>query len=232
MSETFILGNNFNQFYNNNIKEDVAFLLERKYCYNNSDTRDGTSISNYNYLQSDDYDIPIKKEYNGEFIEPDTTLKQLVNRLTDNFLSNLQPLTSETELLESRISSNKNFIELKNEKNKNINILNQELNTLNNNNYRNKRNYQDSHFSLNYYKFLQNLIINSILFLTIMFCIFYLSQNDYSLLSPNIGFYLNIVIITIFAVYFLLNLNTIKLRNRSNWNQIRFKTMSNTSDTV
>lgn len=231
MSETFILGNNFNQFYNNNIKEDVAFLLERKYCYNNSDTRDGTSISNYNYLQAD-FDIPIKKQYDGEFIEPDTTLKQLVNLLTDNFLSNLQPLTSETELLESRISSNKNFIELKNEKNKNINRLNQELNTLNNNNYRNKRNYQDSHFSLNYYKFLQNLIINSILFLTIMFCIFYLSQNDYSLLSPNTGFYLNIVIITIFAVYFLLNLNTIKLRNRSNWNQIRFKTMSNTADTV
>ena len=46
------------------------------------------------------------------------------------------------------------------------------------------------------------------------------------------GLYLNIVLVTIFAFYFLLNLNSIKLRNRSNWNQIRFKTMSNTADTV
>ena len=42
MSETLILGNNFNEFLNNNIKEDIAFLLERKYCFNTGDSRDGT----------------------------------------------------------------------------------------------------------------------------------------------------------------------------------------------
>ena len=123
-------------------------------------------------------------------------------------------------------------MELKNEKKNNINNLNQELNKLNNTNYRNKRNYQNSHFSSNYYKFCTNLVINSILFLATIFCIFYLSQNDYSLLSPKMGLYINIVLVTIFAFYFLLNLDSIKLRNRSNWNQIRFKTMSNTADTV
>lgn len=231
MSETLILGNNFNEFLNNNIKEDIAFLLERKYCYNSSDTRDGSSNSNYKYM-GNDLDIPIKKVYRGEFIEPDTRLKQLVNMFTNYFISNLQPLTSQSELLESRIASNRNYIELKNEKKKNINNLNQELNKLNNTNYRNKRNYQNSHFSSNYYKFCTNLVINSILFLAIIFCVFYLSQNDYSLLSPKMGLYINIVLVTIFAFYFLLNLNSIKLRNRSNWHQIRFKTMSNTADTV
>jgi len=231
MSETLILGNNFNEFLYNNIKEDIAFLLERKYCYNNPDTRNNTSISNYNYLQLG-FDIPIKNDYEGDFIEPDTRLKQLVNMFTNYFISNLQPLTSQSELLESRIASNRNYIELKNEKKKNINNLNQELNKLNNTNYRNKRNYKNSHFSSNYYKFCTNLFINSILFLAIIFCVFYLSQNDYSLLSPKMGLYLNIVLVTIFAFYFLLNLNSIKLRNRSNWNQIRFKTMSNTADTV
>ena len=115
MSETLILGNNFNEFLNNNIKEDIAFLLERKYCYNRSDTRDGSSNSNYKYM-GNDLDIPIKKVYSGEFIEPDTRLKQLVNMFTNYFISNLQPLTSQSELLESRIASNRNYIELKNEK--------------------------------------------------------------------------------------------------------------------
>ena len=93
---------------------------------------------------------------------------------TNYFISNLQPLTSQSELLESRIASNRNYIELKNEK-KNINNLNQELNKLNNTNYRSKRNYQNSHFSSNYYKFCTNLVINSILFLAIIFCVLSIS---------------------------------------------------------
>jgi len=93
MSETLILGNNFNEFLYNNIKEDIAFLLERKYCYNSSDTRDGSSNSNYKYL-GNRLDIPIKNDYEGDFIEPDTRLKQLVNMFTNYFISNIQPLTS------------------------------------------------------------------------------------------------------------------------------------------
>ena len=225
------LPNDFNDFYFDYIREITPFLLERKYCYNTPDTRDGTSQSFYNFIQH-----PVKPnietEYEGNFIQPDTSLKELVNSFTQYILDKLQPLQTESTLLQTSISNSQNFVELKNEKRKNINKLNEELNSLNNNNYRNKRYYQNSHFSFNYYKFCINLVINSILFLTTIFCIFYLSKDEYSLLSPKIGFYLNLVIIVIFALYLILNLNTAELRNKSNWNQIRFKTMSNTADTV
>tara|TARA_Y100000389_G_C17454742_1_gene517320 strand:+ start:1205 stop:1894 length:690 start_codon:yes stop_codon:yes gene_type:complete len=228
---SFTLESNLTDFKYNNTRTIIPFLLERKYCYNTPDSRDGTSKSFYKYL---DHEIKpnIEKIYGGNFIEPNTGLKILVNKFSDYIFDKLNSLNAGAELLDTSMSNSKNFFELKKEKTKNINMLNEELNLLNNNNYKDKRTYQNTHFLFNYYKFCINLIINSILFIAVIFCIYYLSNSEQAILSKNLGFYLNIAMIIIFAFYLILNLNNAELRNKRNWNQIYFKNMSNTADTV
>lgn len=225
------LSNSFTSFHYNNIREIIPFLLERKYCFNTEDSRDGNIQSKYNYLQHPTKPR-IEKVYEGNFIEPDTALKMLVNKFTNFINSKLEPLQTESALLRTSISNSKNYTELKKEKTKDINNLNEELNALNNRNFINKRSYQQNHFSLNYYKFVVDVIINSIIFITAIFAVFYLSKNDMSILSPSLGLIINIVLMTMFALYLVLNLNTVNIRNKSNWNQIYFRSMSNTADTV
>lgn len=225
------LSNSFTSFHYNNIREIIPFLLERKYCFNTGDSRDGTKQSKYNYLQHPTKPR-IEKVYGGNFIEPDTALKMLVNKFTDFINSKLEPLQTESALLRTSISNSKNYTELKKEKTKDINNLNEELNTLNNRNFINKRSYQQNHFSLNYYKFVVDVIINSLIFIAAIFAVFYLSKNDMSILSPSLGLIINIVLMTMFALYLVLNLNSVNIRNKSNWNQIYFRSMSNTADTV
>lgn len=228
---TFTLDSNFQRFNYNHIREVLPFLLERKFCYNSPDRRNRNFDSRYNYLKHP-IKPKIKKVYGGNFIEPDTSLKLLINILTEYFVDKLQPLTDKSDLVDEKILSNNNFIELKKEKNENIDILNEELSSINNNNYKNKRDYQNKYFSFNYYKFCINLIINSILFIAVIFCVHYLSITDGGIIPKRLGLYLNIVIVTIFAFYLLLNLNNAELRNKRNWDQIYFKSMSNTADKV
>ena len=228
---TFTLDSNFQRFNYNHFREILPFLIERKFCYNSPNRRNGSFQSRYNYLNHP-IKHQIKKVYGGTFIEPDTSLKNLINKLTQYFVNKLQPLTAKSALIDEKILSNNNFIELKKEKNVNIDILNEELNSINNNNYKNKRDYQNKYFSFNYYKFSINLIINSILFIAVIFCVHYLSITDGGIIPKKLGLYLNIFIVTIFAFYLLLNLNNAELRNKRNWDQIYFKSMGNTADKV
>lgn len=228
---TFTLDSNFQRFNYNHFREILPFLIERKFCYNSPNRRNGSFQSRYNYLNHP-IKHQIKKVYGGTFIEPDTSLKNLINKLTQYFVNKLQPLTAKSALVDEKILSNNNFIELKKEKNENIDILNEELNSINNNNYKNKRDYQNKYFSFNYYKFSINLIINSILFIAVIFCVHYLSITDDGIIPKKLGLYLNIFIVTIFAFYLLLNLNNAELRNKRNWDQIYFKSMGNTADKV
>ena len=228
---TFTLDSNFQRFNYNHFREILPFLIERKFCYNSPNRRNGSFQSRYNYLNHP-IKHQIKKVYGGTFIEPDTSLKNLINKLTQYFVNKLQPLTDKSALVDEQKLSNNNFIELKKEKNENIDILNEELNSINNNNYKNKRDYQNKYFSFNYYNFCINLIINSILFITVIFCVHYLSITDSGIIPKKLGLYLNIFIVTIFAFYLLLNLNNAELRNKRNWDQIYFKSMGNTADKV
>jgi hypothetical protein len=228
---TFTLDSNFQRFNYNHFREILPFLIERKFCYNSPNRRNGSFQSRYNYLNHP-IKHQIKKVYGGTFIEPDTSLKNLINKLTQYFVNKLQPLTAKSALVDEKKLSNNNFIELKKEKNENIDILNEELNSINNNNYKNKRDYQNKYFSFNYYNFCINLIINSILFITVIFCVHYLSITDSGIIPKKLGLYLNIFIVTIFAFYLLLNLNNAELRNKRNWDQIYFKSMGNTADKV
>ena len=225
------LSNSFTSFHYNNIREIIPFLLERKYCFNTGNLRDGTKQSKYNYLKHPTKP-QIEKVYGGNFIEPDTALKMLVNKFTNFINSKLEPLQTESVLLRTSISNSQNYTELKKEKTKDINNLNEELNTLNNRNFINKRSYQQNHFSLNYYKFVVDVIINSLIFIAAIFAVFYLSKNDMSIISPSLGLIINIILTTMFALYLVLNLNSVNIRNKSNWNQIYFRSMSNTADTV
>ena len=228
---TFTLDSNFQRFNYNHFREILPFVIERKFCDNSPNRRNGSFQSRYNYLNHP-IKHQIKKVYGGTFIEPDTSLKNLINKLTQYFVNKLQPLTDKSALVDEQKLSNNNFIELKKEKNENIDILNEELNSINNNNYKNKRDYQNKYFSFNYYNFCINLIINSILFITVIFCVHYLSITDSGIIPKKLGLYLNIFIVTIFAFYLLLNLNNAELRNKRNWDQIYFKSMGNTADKV
>ena len=64
---SFTLESNLTDFKYNNTRTIIPFLLERKYCYNTPDSRDGTSKSFYKYL---DHEIKpnIEKIYGGNFI--------------------------------------------------------------------------------------------------------------------------------------------------------------------
>ena len=226
------LGRNFQQFKNINTNDMIPFLLERKYCYNTDESRNGESKSNYRYLDNE-IKPQIEIEYGSNFIEPNNSLKTLVNKFTDYIINKLQPLQDASELLDTSISNSRNLGQLMDEKKKNIKNLNAELNILNNDNYKFETEFQSSDFSFNYYKFITNLVINSILFISIIFCIHFISKNQYdSIITPTIGVILNMIIVTIFVLYLLFNLNVAALRNKSNWNQIYFKSMSNTADSV
>ena len=113
---TFTLDSNFQRFNYNHIREVLPFLLERKFCYNSPDRRNRNFDSRYNYLNHP-IKPKIKKVYGGNFIEPDTSLKLLINILTEYFVDKLQPLTDKSDLVDEKILSNNNFIELKKEKN-------------------------------------------------------------------------------------------------------------------
>ena len=226
------IGRNFQQFKNNNTNDIIPFLLERKYCYNTDESRNGESKSNYRYLDNE-IKPQIEDEYGGNFIEPNNSLKTLVNKFTDYIINKLQPLQRESELLDTSISNSGNLNELMDEKNKTIKDLNTELNVLNNDNYKYEKEFQSSDFSFNYYDFVTNLVINSILFISTIFCIHFISKNQYDgIITPTIGVALNIIIVTIFVLYLVFNINVAALRNKSNWNQIYFKSMSNTADSV
>lgn len=228
----FNMGRNFNDFYNNQMNDKIPFLLERKYCYFHPWIRRNQQYtSRYNYLgNSIKPKIKYHHEYVSGFSKPDDELKYLVNNLSNNIVDILDPLNTNNDLLHERQSNNKIHSNMKKYQQDKIDDLNTNLSNLNNQKYKNKREFQNLHFSYNSYKFDINLITNSLIFITTIFCINYLSKNEGGFLSPNMGLYLNCVIMTIFAFYLLINLNSKHQRNKVNWNQINFKNIKASDD--
>ena len=232
--DLFDMGRNFNDFYNNQMNDKIPFMLERKYCYHRPQDRDGTHTSRYHYIVKDilptinTHDGP--NGYANDFIKPDDELKKIVNKFTNNIIYTLGPLNSDNNTLQARRINNKINANMKKYQQDKIDDLNTNLSHLNNQKYKNKRGFQNLHFSYNSYKFDINLITNSLIFITTMFCIHYLSKNEGGFLSPNMGLYLNCVIMTIFAFYLLINLNSKHQRNKANWNQINFKNIKASDD--
>lgn len=203
------------------------FLLERKYCYSNPESRSDSATDteakhskfNFNGAQKP----LILKNYTDLTDQPDDILRNYLNGLTDILLDGVTTWNSNsvTNKLANQLSmSTKGIKELTEEK---IDYLNKDVSNLNNNQFKNTRKYETTHFNYNLYKFNCNMAVNSMLFISSIFILMYLSKDEYSLISPKLGLYLTMILLVIFAFYLLIKMNTKNIRNKSDWNKINFR---------
>ena len=220
---------NYSYNYNNLLKNVIPLLVERKYCYNTPQSKgplpDETSPQSKYSLFGSTTKPMIKRE-----IQPSNS-KQHDDYLKENVVNAFSALLlneviaydgqSQAELSNSQTSSNLRKLN-KHQKNI-IKDLNMDLNHLNNKRHKNTLSYSMKDFNKHKYMFYRNIIINTILVFAIIFTLNSLSSGDVPVLPKSITLYVNMTIIGIYMIILIVSLNSIRDRNKTNWNQYNFR---------
>lgn len=220
--------NNYNTFWASSLNNKIPHLVERKICFSSKESRDTNSKSNYDYL-TELKDITVKNNYGndsqneGAYQHPNKTLKELVNFLSTKINNNIENITDKINAINSQQDSVKNISKITDLQDEKINNLSNNVTNLRNTKFRNMRDFQDTDFSDNNFDHNINLILNSFGFIALILVLNKLIKDE--TISKNIGTVLNLIVVSIFSVYILINMNTADTRHKTDWNKINFNNM-------
>jgi len=213
---------NYNTFWASSLNNKIPHLVERKICFSSKESRDTNSKSNYNYLTGLT-DIRVKNNYGSGYQNPNHTLKDLVNFLSTKINNNIENITDKINAINSQQDSVKNISKITDLQDEKINNLSNNVTNLRNTKFRNMRDFQDTDFSDNNFDHNINLILNSFGFIALILILNKLIKDE--TISKNIGTVLNLIVVSIFSVYILINMNTSDTRHKTDWNKINFNNM-------
>ena len=208
------------QDVNDDLSKMVPFLLERKYCYYEPDSRNNINMSKYNFNTAQK--PLIAKKYNNNKQIDDIVKDNFVNVFTNNLLRNVEKWMDNSSTL-SILQELYNSTGKLNKYQKNtLTELNKNLNQLHNEKYFNTRNLEYSKYNLNEYNYYTTLCINSVLIFSIIFVINDLGKQG---VIPFVVF-INLVLVACIAIYIMLSLDSVNDRKGNDFNQFQFKKYS------
>jgi len=208
------------QDINNELGKMVPFLLERKYCYYEPDSRNNINMSKYNFNTAQK--PLISKKYNSNKQINDIIKDNFVNVFTNNLLKNVDKWMDNSSTL-SILQELYNSTGKLNKYQKNtLTELNKNLNELHNKKYFNTRNLEYSKYNLNEYNYYTTLCINTVLLFSIIFVINDLGKQG---VIP-FAIFINLVLIGCVAIYIMLSLDSVNDRKGNDFNQFQFKKYS------
>lgn len=219
----------YNNNYNNVLKKVIPLLIERKYCYNTPNSKgpnaEGISPqSNYSLYGSSTRPVIMREITPSTEKQHDDYLKEnVVNPFSSLLLEEVNTYIKNTNTLQTLSSASDTTNKLIKHQKNIITDLNTDLNHLNNKKHKNTISYSMKDYNKNKYEFYRNIIINTILVFAIIFTLNSLSSGDVPVLPKSITFYLNIAIIGIYMIILVVSLNSIRDRNKTNWNQYNFR---------
>lgn len=220
---------NYSYNYNNLLKNVIPLLVERKYCYNTPTQKgpleDRTNPQSKYSLYGSRTKPMIKNQ-----IEPlnskqhDDYLKEnVVNAFSTLLLNQVVAYEGLSQTEKERSGASNNLRKLNKHQKNIIKDLNMDLNHLNNKRHKNTLSYSMKDFNKHKYMFYRNIIINTMLVFAIIFTLNSLSSGEVPVLPKSITFYVNMTIIGIYMVILIVSLNSIRDRNKTNWNQYNFR---------
>jgi hypothetical protein len=208
------------QNVNNDLNKMVPFLLERKYCYYEPNSRNNMNMSRYNFNTAQK--PLIAKYYNNNKQIDDIIKDNFVNVYTNNLLKNVQKWMDNSSTLSILQELYNSTVKLNKYQKNTLTELNKTLNNLHNQKYFNTRKIESTKYNLNKYNYYTTLCINTVLIFCIIFIINDLGKQG---VIP-FALYINFFFIGLAAVYIMLSLNSIIDRMGNDFNQFEFRQFS------
>tara|TARA_Y100001970_G_C14252007_1_gene872530 strand:- start:1037 stop:1828 length:792 start_codon:yes stop_codon:yes gene_type:complete len=225
-------GENFDSFKDDNQLDNlIPFLVERKFCYYDADSKDDRNSLSQNeslYNLFDANNILIEKEYATEYQPDDIVKNNIVNNFSNNIFDNSVSLYQSliSKLMKSQYNESDTL--LTDYYNDDIINLKKDIVNLNNDKLKHETHYSSKYYELNRYETNTNILINSIFIVAFIFVIGVLDNNG----IVSYGFVINGILLVCLVIYLMLSTSTIRDRQYSNWDKRYFDYVNDISDKV
>ena len=217
------------QEINNELASIIPFIVERKFCYYNADSKDGTAQSNFNLFDIDSDNPPlINEQMNTDYQIDDIVKNNIVNTFTNNIYDNVQLLYTNMSNQYNNTISDVNAYELNIEYDTDISALQKDIKHLNSDSLKKEKYYSSKYYDLNRYKANTNILINSIFIVSIIFVVTVLGNNN----VISYAFFINSFLAGCLVLYLVLAMSSIRDRQFSNWDKKYFTYVNDLSDRV
>ena len=211
---------------NTQLSNIIPFLVERKFCYYNADSKDGAVSSNYNLFNVTN--PLIQTQMNTDYQVDDIVKNNIVNTFTNNIFDNVQLLYTNMSNQYNNTLSDVNAYELNIEYDTDIAALQKDIKHLNSDSLKKEKYYSSKYYDLNRYKANTNILINSIFIVSIIFVVTVLGNNN----VISYAFFINSFLAGCLVLYLLLAMSSIRDRQFSNWDKKYFTYVNHISDRV
>jgi predicted RND superfamily exporter protein len=210
----------YDALYKDILIKSIPFLMERKYCYSNPKTRNGSTESRYNLYNT--VNPLIKKEYNTPK-QPDDFLKDnVINVFSNNINDQVVRWIDNSSRITSLDKLSKTSDELQKYHKSTLESLNKNLNKLNNEKYAKVSSYQTNDYNMNRNKMLVKLLAYTLIVLIIILS--FRAWGRSGAIPQNIVVFVNMAIFFVYLVYILLQIRLMLYeRSYTNWHRLNFR---------